>query len=125
MKDINGIMNAIERHQAINPEWKYRKKNQNDTVIDLVVAERKRQDRKWGQQNHGPDGWLTILVEEVGEVARAILEGDANSYKKEMVQVAAVAVAALESFERGNAELGSLVKLQEELKHLKEKSNDH
>ena len=87
----------------------------------MVVAERKRQDRKWGQQNHGPDGWLTILVEEVGEVARAILEGDANSYKKEMVQVAAVAVAALESFERGNAELGSLVKLQEELKQLKEK----
>ena len=84
-----------------------------------VSAERKRQDEKWGIQNHGPDGWLAILAEEVGEVARAILEGRSFDYGKELTQVAAVAIAALECLGRGNLEIGSLVKAQEELKRLR------
>lgn len=52
---------------------------------------------------------LTVLVEEMGEVARAILEdGDLANDKhgaelrKELVQVAAVATAWLEGMEGGN-----------------------
>jgi len=68
--------------------------------IGEVINERDRQDRKWGIQNHSPMMWLCILSEEVGEASKAVLENDPEGYRKEMVQVAAVAVAALESFDR-------------------------
>jgi hypothetical protein len=42
---------------------------------------------------------LTVLVEEVGEVARAVLEGDTASLRAELVQVAAVAVAWIEALD--------------------------
>jgi chromosome segregation ATPase len=66
-----------------------------------IGAERKRQDEKWGQQNHEDPYWLGILVEEVGELAKEIIEGNhALSRRRELVQVAAVAVAWIECMER-------------------------
>ena len=65
-------------------------------IWKLIQRERARQDAKWGEQNHDPEHWLTILTEEVGEVAKAILENDGREYAREMVQVAAVVVGALE-----------------------------
>ena len=41
----------------------------------------------------------TVLTEETGEVARAVLEQDDAQLQTELVQVAAVAVAWLESFD--------------------------
>lgn len=69
-----------------------------------VAAERRRQLAKWGAQHHGPEWWLTILTEEVGELSEAILElrwsdGDPGELvahmRDELVQVAAVALSAL------------------------------
>lgn len=72
------------------------------SVVQEVLQERSNQDRKWGEQNHSPRFWFTILGEEVGEVAHAILEYDKGNYRDECIQVAAVAVAMIESFDRGN-----------------------
>lgn len=70
-------------------------------VLDDIVTERHLQDIKWGAPClTNPDRWNTILVEEVGEVSNAINEKDWDNLKKELVQVAAVAVAWLESIER-------------------------
>ena len=66
-------------------------------VLNRIACERIRQDQKWGEQNHAPSWWMVILMEEVGEAARAVFEDDSNQYLKEMTQVAAVAVAALEN----------------------------
>jgi len=85
-------------------------------VLQKVADERIRQDTRWGVQNHGPFAWLAILVEEVGEAAKAALEGSSFKYQDELVEVAAVAVAAIESVNRGNVEFDSLVKIQKELK---------
>ena len=74
-------------------------KTENPDVLGQVINERERQDEKWGEQNHTPDKWILILSEEVGEAAKALLEGDAN-YRSEMIQIAAVAIAATESFDR-------------------------
>ena len=71
-------------------------------VIAEVMLERSRQDRKWGEQNHHPHKWTDILMEEVGERAKALLEDDPIGYRDECIQVAAVAVAMIESFDRGN-----------------------
>lgn len=75
-----------------------------------ILQERKRQDNKWGEQNHDPYTYLAILIEEVGEFAQAALHlkfgGDADKNKaaemrKEAVHVAAVALAIVECLDRG------------------------
>jgi len=73
-------------------------------IMDEVAAERGRQDRKWGEQNHSPYKWLVIEMEELGEAARHAYEGDFDDYREELIQVAAVAVAAVESYDRQGRE---------------------
>lgn len=72
----------------------------NATVIDAICDERRKQDEKWGDQRElPPRTWITILGEEFGEVCRAELESDSGGYRQELIQVAAVAIAAVESFD--------------------------
>ena len=52
--------------------------------------EREHQTETWGEQKHSDEKWLAILTEEVGEVAKAILENDDVELLKEMCQVGAV-----------------------------------
>lgn len=74
------------------------------TLVQLL-AERAKQDAKWGRQDHTPIEWLAILTEEVGEFAQEALRHrfggkvDPN-LKYEVVQVAAVAIEIIESLER-------------------------
>ncbi len=80
------------------------------SVLSEVFAERKAQDARFGEQNHDPAVYLSILVEEVGEVAQDINDathGDEDSprvcllaARAELVQVAAVAVAMIEALDR-------------------------
>ncbi|HEY5834927.1 hypothetical protein [Streptomyces sp.] len=97
-----------------------------DHVLAEVLAERVRQDDRWGQQNH-PDGtgnlsqqdrakfarkwcedafgagygtWADILTEEVAEAEG---ERDPARLRAELVQVAAVAVAWIEAIDRRTA----------------------
>jgi hypothetical protein len=77
-------------------------------VLQEVLIERHKQESKWGQQNHSPVEWLMILGEEVGEANKAALEKHFSyvgvttyeEYRKELIQVAAVAIAAIESLDR-------------------------
>ena len=98
-------------------------------VLAEVVAERVRQQRKWGEQNH-PDGTgpgtlgiLCLCGRDVGEaqdlcvrsfregrgtyahilweeVAEALAVSDAARLREELLQVAAVAVAWVECIDR-------------------------
>lgn len=79
-----------------------------ESVLDEIRAERSRQDHKWGQQNHHPIAWMAILGEEKGECDRAVLENDYDHLEQELVQVAAVAVAALECVRRHLRERGDI-----------------
>jgi hypothetical protein len=77
-----------------------------DGVLAEVWTERDRQDAKWGEQNHAPVVWLSILGEEFGEVCRAAYEAHFNAapwsdYRAELVQMAAVAVAMIQCLDRG------------------------
>lgn len=78
-------------------------------VLQEVLEERAKQTLKWGEQNHAPFAWLAILGEEVGEANKAALEThfkypgadtDYSEYRKELIQVAAVAIAMVESLDR-------------------------
>lgn len=77
-----------------------------ELVLAQVSNERAKQEAKWGEQNHVPTEYLTILMEEVGEAAQAALQAkyegkDWQRYPDELIHVAAVAVAMIESFYRG------------------------
>ena len=65
-----------------------------------IMEERARQDAKWGVQNHPNLYWLGILMEEVGEAAKALIEGKIDLLYGELVQVAAVGLAWLECMKR-------------------------
>ena len=69
-------------------------------IFDKVKDERDYQDKKWGENRNLEDTyWLSIMVEEVGEAAKAILQVTPN-LEEELIQVMAVAVAWLENIER-------------------------
>ena len=82
------------------------------TAVGDIQMERSRQDRKWGEQNHHPMVWLSILGEEFGELCQAVnetvfdngpqatLKGGRGNMRKEAVQVAAVAQALVEYLDR-------------------------
>jgi hypothetical protein len=99
-------------------------------VVHRVMVERRRQDQKWGPQNHpdstglagdveaaekakafcddafrvGMGSWRLILEEEVRE---AFAETDPERLEKELVEVAAVAAAWIEAIRRRSAKEGS------------------
>jgi NTP pyrophosphatase (non-canonical NTP hydrolase) len=70
-------------------------------IYAAIDAERARQEAKHPMTCASPlmdeHEKLTVMTEEVGEVARALLDGDEPNKRDELVQVAAVAVAWLES----------------------------
>ena len=79
-----------------------------DEAIERVLDERDLQNVKWAGRHMWGVGdcssgmvdtstKIAVLTEEVGEVARAYLERDLDGLRTELVQVAAVAVAILES----------------------------
>lgn len=94
------------------------------SVLNEIEAERQRQDKKWGQQDHSIIEWMPILMEEVGEASKEAVDfhfqsglqpkdgSFAGEYitsiqserlyniRKELIQVAAVAVAIVESIDR-------------------------
>ena len=82
-------------------------------VMRDILEERDYQDRKWGaDRNHANADWLMILGEEVGEANKAALEykfgleceqeDKVKELRKELIQVAAVAIAFLECLDRNH-----------------------
>jgi len=83
--------------------------SEQNAILLEVVEERRRQDKKWGEQNHPPCEWIAILTEEVGEAAEEALNIrfqyenrglSITGLRAELVQVAAVAVAFIECLDR-------------------------
>jgi len=79
-------------------------------LIDIykeVGKIRERQDKIWAEQNHSLEWWMQILMEEVGEASKALLEArfgvklqNLENYREKLIQVAAVAIAMIQSYDR-------------------------
>lgn len=69
-----------------------------DGIVIDIRQERHRQERLFPDQVANPDYYLAILMEEVGEAAKAIVQRRAldQEVREELVQVAAVACRILE-----------------------------
>jgi len=75
-------------------------------VVADILDERDCQNQKWGEQNHDPITWVGILVEEVGEFAKAALHlrfggPEAEELRREAIHCAAVSLAIVECLDRG------------------------
>jgi hypothetical protein len=110
-------------------------KDYTAAVLNDVMDERTRQDAKWGRQDHEPARWLMILGEEYGEACEvgcrltwpAKIEPPENQepyrvmcleeFRKELVQVAAVAVAMIEAIDRASE--------PNDISHVSERSGDN
>jgi NTP pyrophosphatase (non-canonical NTP hydrolase) len=99
----------------------------SNLILDLMIEEElKRQDEKWGADREQPDYvWLLILVEEIGEVAKAILErmfrdGPISDVDMEVLQTTAVGMQWLKDInnDRDKAEEEQLPGEREQMKRL-------
>ena len=96
------LLDAIQRWNAGDHVRPKKEIVDLDEIWSMVRAERSRQDEKWGTPQHNsPAAWISILVEEVGELAEAVnekyVDPNGNGFVKdiirEAIQVAAVAVS--------------------------------
>jgi len=76
-----------------------------EAAITDVIRERGRQDTKWGEQNHDAGTWALVLLEEIGEWAKAELHAkfggpEADNRHTEAVHMTAVALAVIECMNR-------------------------
>lgn len=79
------------------------------SILDDILRERQAQVKKWGIQHHPPEMWMAILMEEVGEASQAYLHtleekpgADIANYRTELIQAAAVIVAAVQDMDLGS-----------------------
>ena len=81
---------------------------EHSEILFDVLNERQRQDEKFGaNRTQHPFLWNTILVEEVGEAAKDSLdiyfsdnpEEALLRYRKELIEVAAVAIATIQDLD--------------------------
>ena len=86
-----------------------------ELVFAQIKAERANQIAKWGDgQNLTPMEYVPILGEEFGEICRSVhdayfaaqypqiaaVPGDYSQYRKELIQLATVCVAAIQNLDK-------------------------
>ena len=75
-----------EKHHRREKHLKIEKK----AFYDLIQIERNAQDAKWGEQTHSDEKWVVIALEELGEVAKAVIENNDVELLPEIVQTVAL-----------------------------------
>lgn len=76
--------------------------NDRATIFAAIEKEREYQDKKFGDitggGGHTPGGWALIAEFELAEAKEAMIKGGTgrNTWRAELVQLAAVCIAALE-----------------------------
>lgn len=83
-------------------------KNAQLRVMHDVAQERRRQDDEFGGASHNdqhqPAEWVAMIVKQLGKTVAHCTEDQASrEYRQRMVNVAALAVAAVESYDRVGA----------------------
>jgi hypothetical protein len=71
------------------------------TITTEIIAERAKQEQMWGNENddaHSEEAWSAIITHELGQAC--FHEDNSATFRKQMIKVAAVAVAAIEAIDR-------------------------
>lgn len=80
-----------------------------DNIFEEIKAEKKRQEVKYGIQDHDPFIWTSILSEELGKADEALIDSyfsniDIEEFRKHIVQLGAVCVSTLECLDNWDDE---------------------
>ena len=68
-------------------------------ILEAVLSERERHDERWGDQTNNTDlEWMSILTEEIGEVAKDVNDQRIAGMFEELIQCAAVCFAWSEAY---------------------------
>ena len=94
LKPTVQIVNWLDK---LDPNLQITRITRQVNILFCIRAEREAQDNKWGtEQPKDTKDFPAILMEEVGEIAKATLDHDVQNLKEELIQVAAVCVKWLE-----------------------------
>jgi len=103
------IKSGFSTRSVISPELWDQIYQEITTVLDAILDEKSRAREKWGGQNYNIHKHISIVTEELGEVAQAALqmehEPGKSSHEKvryEAVQAAAMALELVERIDRGS-----------------------
>lgn len=73
-------------------------------ILSDICAERRRQDIKWGGPEHDDihtaDQWANFILDHNEQARDAGFYGPESDYRNQLVRVAALALAAIESHDR-------------------------
>jgi len=83
-------LSNLEFYQILQTKGVHHLKISKFAFNNLIEIERNAQDEKWGEQKHSDEKWLAILLEELGEAAKSVLEKNNAELLEEVVQVGAV-----------------------------------
>ncbi len=76
----------------------------NMNVVNEIMGERARQDEKWGGPEHddlhNPEDWCNYIIDYATWAKQMAAYHSFDKYRRRMIQVAALAVAACDSFDR-------------------------
>lgn len=79
-----------------------------DKLLEEVARERNRQDTKWGgvrhDENLSPHDWFELIDDYNAWARRMALMRSRTKARKRYIQVAALALAAIEALDRGITE---------------------
>jgi len=73
-------------------------------ILTEVLNERHRQDALWKGQDHSPFKWGMILGDTYGSVCRAVIQTPGVDLRDELVKLAAITVAAIESIDKAGGD---------------------
>ncbi len=102
----------MENENLTQVENDLRWREELESAIAHIMAERHRQKRKWGVRTYSDGTWLKVMSEELGEVAKEMLNVEfANSLvaptlenrRKEAIHLAAVSAAYVQHLYFGEA----------------------
>ncbi len=101
IKKLRAEVEAIEEERLQKRLAQLAELGTTSRVLQDVEWERDEQNQKWGgaghDDQHGPRDWAAFITEHLG---KALDARDARTYRRRMVEVAALAVAAVETVDR-------------------------
>lgn len=101
---LEAIEKLVEENHQLRAQNSQGTNDRIRNVLDEIAAERRRQDSKWGgpdnDDTYTPGIWVQLIQDYAGW-SRVMAGMDSPlKYRKRMMQVAALAVAAVESHDR-------------------------
>ena len=100
-RDLREIVNNYHggKHPKLDLDLDYASSSDERKLNDVlkeIKKERDRQDIAWGVRDLPIDTWIAVLAKQFGQASACALDKDMDGFRHQLIQVAAVAVAAIE-----------------------------